>query len=182
MDAPPNPTAPPRVYIETYGCQMNIADSQTVRAVMRQAGFASADRVEDADVILLNTCAIREHGARRGPRTVRLGVRSSGKSGPPNCSKFVAEQKTRAAAIIQRDAQSIGKAMKLTAVFRKVPEGYIAFVEELPGANTQAATLAEARRNLKEAVGLTLEANRTLAEESLKGKKVLREPLLIPER
>jgi predicted RNase H-like HicB family nuclease len=69
--------------------------------------------------------------------------------------------------------------MKLTAVFRKVPEGYIAFVEELPGANTQAATLAEARRNLKEAVGLTLEANRTLAEESLKGKRVLREPLLI---
>jgi predicted RNase H-like HicB family nuclease len=72
--------------------------------------------------------------------------------------------------------------MKLTAVFRKVAEGYIAFVEELPGANTQAATLAEARRNLKEVVGLTLEANRTLAEESLKGKKVLRETLLIPER
>jgi predicted RNase H-like HicB family nuclease len=69
--------------------------------------------------------------------------------------------------------------MKLTAVFRKVPEGYIAFVEELPGANTQAATLVEARRNLKEAVGLALEANRTLAEESLKGEKVLREPLLI---
>jgi len=55
--------------------------------------------------------------------------------------------------------------MKLTAVFRKVPEGYIAFVEELPGANTQAATLDEARRNLKEAVALVLEANRTLAEE-----------------
>ena len=41
------------------------------------------------------------------------------------------------------------KAMKLTAVFRKVPEGYIAFVEELPGANTQGATLDEARRNSK---------------------------------
>jgi predicted RNase H-like HicB family nuclease len=54
--------------------------------------------------------------------------------------------------------------MEFTAVFRKVPEGYIAFVEELPGANTQAATLDEARRNLKEAVALVLEANRTLAE------------------
>jgi tRNA-2-methylthio-N6-dimethylallyladenosine synthase len=52
--------AAPRVYIETYGCQMNIADPQTVRAVMRQAGFSSADRAEDADVILLNTCAIRD--------------------------------------------------------------------------------------------------------------------------
>ncbi len=72
--------------------------------------------------------------------------------------------------------------MEFTAVFRKVPEGYIAFVEELPGANTQAATLEEARRNLKEALVLVLEANRTLAEESLKGEKVIREPLLIPNR
>lgn len=56
--------------------------------------------------------------------------------------------------------------MEFTAVFRKVPEGYIAFVEELPGANTQAATLEEAGKNLKEAVELVLEANRTLAGES----------------
>ena len=72
--------------------------------------------------------------------------------------------------------------MEFTAVFRKVPEGYVAFVEELPGANSQAATLDEARRNLKEAVALVLEANRTLAEESLKGEKVIKEPLLIPDR
>ena len=57
--------------------------------------------------------------------------------------------------------------MEFTAVFQKVPEGYIAFVEELPGANTQAATLDEARNNLKEAGALVLEANRTLAEESI---------------
>ena len=73
-------------------------------------------------------------------------------------------------------------AMQFTAVFRKVREGYIAFVEELPGANTQAATLGEARRNLKEAVALVLEANRALTEESLKGQDVIREPLLIQER
>lgn len=53
--------------------------------------------------------------------------------------------------------------LELTAVFRKVPEGYIGFIEELPGANTQGATLAEARANLQEAVQLVLEANRTLA-------------------
>ena len=68
--------------------------------------------------------------------------------------------------------------MKLTAVFEKVPEGYIGFVEELPGANTQGATLEEARENLAEAVELVLEANRTLAEESIRGKDVIREPLL----
>lgn len=49
--------------------------------------------------------------------------------------------------------------MKLTAVYRKVPEGYIAFVEELPGENTQGRTLDEARANLGEAVELLLDAN-----------------------
>jgi predicted RNase H-like HicB family nuclease len=54
--------------------------------------------------------------------------------------------------------------IELTAVFREVPEGYIAYVEELPGANTQGATLDEARENLREAVLLVVEANRALAE------------------
>jgi predicted RNase H-like HicB family nuclease len=66
---------------------------------------------------------------------------------------------------------------QLTAVFQKVPEGYIGFVEELPGANTQAETLEEARANLSEAVQLVLEANRKLAEESLHDRAVIREPL-----
>jgi predicted RNase H-like HicB family nuclease len=69
--------------------------------------------------------------------------------------------------------------MELTAVFRKVPEGYIGFVEELPGANTQGATLEEARANLQEAARLVLEANRTLAQEELRGQEVIREPLHI---
>ena len=67
--------------------------------------------------------------------------------------------------------------VELTAVFEKVQEGYIAFVEELPGANTQGATLEEARANLQEAIELVLEANRTLAEEALQGREVIREPL-----
>ncbi|MFN0158833.1 MAG: type II toxin-antitoxin system HicB family antitoxin [Bacteroidota bacterium] len=50
--------------------------------------------------------------------------------------------------------------MNLTAVFQKVPEGYVAFVAELPGANTQGETLLEARENLLEAVELVLDANR----------------------
>ena len=68
---------------------------------------------------------------------------------------------------------------EFTAVFQRVPEGYIGFVEELPGANTQGATLAEARANLEEAVHLVLAANRTLAEEQLRGQTVIREPLRI---
>lgn len=72
--------------------------------------------------------------------------------------------------------------MELTAVYVPVPEGYIAFVEELPGANTQGATLDEARENLKEAVQLVLEANRELAERSLAGKEVAKEPFSLSAR
>lgn len=66
--------------------------------------------------------------------------------------------------------------MKLTAVFMPVPEGYVGFVEELPGANTQGATLEEARENLKEAVQMVLDANRELAAKSVAGKDVTKEP------
>ena len=69
--------------------------------------------------------------------------------------------------------------LAFTAVFRKVPEGYIAFVEELPGANTQGATLDEARENLREAVEMVLEANRSLAREHAGSGDVIREPLKI---
>ncbi|MGB8952859.1 MAG: type II toxin-antitoxin system HicB family antitoxin [Candidatus Aminicenantales bacterium] len=67
--------------------------------------------------------------------------------------------------------------MSFTAVFQKVKHGYIAFIEELPGANTQGATLKEARQNLKEAIRLVLEANKKLAEEEISGKKVIREKI-----
>ena len=54
----------------------------------------------------------------------------------------------------------------LTPVFQKVPEGYIGFVEELPGANTQGETMEEARDNLKEAITLMLETDRVLAQKT----------------
>jgi len=69
--------------------------------------------------------------------------------------------------------------VQFTAVFRRVPEGFIAIVEELPGANTQGATLEEARANLEEAAELILDANRTLLEEELKGAEVIREPFTV---
>jgi predicted RNase H-like HicB family nuclease len=70
--------------------------------------------------------------------------------------------------------------MKLTAVFMKVPEGFVAFIEELPGANTQGQTLEEARENLHEAVALVLDANRALTEQSLEGAAVVREAFVLP--
>jgi predicted RNase H-like HicB family nuclease len=65
--------------------------------------------------------------------------------------------------------------ISLTAVYRKVPEGYIGFVEELPGANTQGATIEEVRENLKEAIDLVLEANRAFAKEWVGGEETIRE-------
>ena len=65
--------------------------------------------------------------------------------------------------------------LELTAVFQQVPEGFIAFIEELPGANSQGATLEEARSNLQEAVTLVLEANRALSEQALANASVIRE-------
>jgi predicted RNase H-like HicB family nuclease len=70
--------------------------------------------------------------------------------------------------------------LSLTAVYMKVREGYIAFVEELPGANTQGKTLEEARANLGEAVTMVLDANRELSEQSLEGAQVIRETLVLP--
>jgi predicted RNase H-like HicB family nuclease len=64
----------------------------------------------------------------------------------------------------------------LTAVFEKVPEGYIGYVEELPGANAQGETLEEVRDSLKEAIELVLEANRQLIGEEISGKEFIKEP------
>jgi tRNA-2-methylthio-N6-dimethylallyladenosine synthase len=75
------------VYVETYGCQMNVADSELIQGVLTASGYTATDCAETADVILLNTCAIRERaeervaqrvrhfiGARRGGRRVRIGL------------------------------------------------------------------------------------------------------------
>jgi predicted RNase H-like HicB family nuclease len=65
--------------------------------------------------------------------------------------------------------------MSFTAVFQKVPEGFIGFIEELPGANTQGDTIEQVRENLHEAASLIIEANRLLAEEDIVGRDVIRE-------
>ena len=76
-------------------------------------------------------------------------------------------------------ARKRGATVQLTAVYIAVPEGYVAFVEELPGANTQGDTLEEAKVNLREAVELVLEANRELAKQSLAGQTVKRKAFVL---
>ncbi len=66
MAVPPtSPHNPRKAYVETYGCQMNISDSELMEGVLAASGFAVARTPDEADVILVNTCAIREHAEQR---------------------------------------------------------------------------------------------------------------------
>ena len=68
---------------------------------------------------------------------------------------------------------------KFTAVFEKVDDWWIGYIEELPGANTQGKTLDETRENLKDAVQLIIEANRELARRESINHQVIREELSV---
>ena len=60
-----NATTDRLLFIETYGCQMNVADSEVVASIMEMAGYAITDNIEDADAILLNTCSIRDNAEQK---------------------------------------------------------------------------------------------------------------------
>lgn len=71
-----------KVYIETYGCQMNLADTEIVQGLLRRNGYEFTNEVDSADIILLNTCAVREHAEER--IYGRLGLFRSVKKHRPN--------------------------------------------------------------------------------------------------
>ena len=54
-----------RLYIETYGCQMNVADSEVVATVMQTTGYEMTEEIGEADCILINTCSVRENAEQR---------------------------------------------------------------------------------------------------------------------
>lgn len=60
-----NDVADKRLFIETYGCQMNVADSEVVASILGMAGYSVTDNIEDADAILLNTCSIRDNAEQK---------------------------------------------------------------------------------------------------------------------
>jgi tRNA-2-methylthio-N6-dimethylallyladenosine synthase len=84
-EAKPRPVAvpgAPRVYVETYGCQMNVADSDLIGSVLADAGYATTTQADDADVIVVNTCAVREKAEERVvARAAELGAIKKRKPG-----------------------------------------------------------------------------------------------------
>ena len=54
-----------QLFIETYGCQMNVADSEVIASVMKMAGYETCDSIEEADAVLLNTCSVRENAENK---------------------------------------------------------------------------------------------------------------------
>ncbi|MBO4622061.1 MAG: tRNA (N6-isopentenyl adenosine(37)-C2)-methylthiotransferase MiaB [Paludibacteraceae bacterium] len=54
-----------KYYIETYGCQMNVADSEVVAAIMQTAGYAPTESLEEADIVMLNTCSVRDNAEQK---------------------------------------------------------------------------------------------------------------------
>lgn len=77
---------PKKVFVETYGCQMNTADTETVLAIMAGAGYVPTERMDDADAIFINTCSVRDNAEQRVRG--RLGdfkaeKRRRGRANPP---------------------------------------------------------------------------------------------------
>ena len=54
-----------KLYIETYGCQMNVADSEVVASIMDMAGYETCESLDDADAVLLNTCSVRDNAEQK---------------------------------------------------------------------------------------------------------------------
>ena len=126
-------------------------------------------------------------GRRRGAKVAAASRRCSGRTPSTSPSPSKIEGAAPSTEIYlgtsphyRYDPIQRGATTSFTAIYQQVPEGYIAFVEELLGANTQGATLDEARENLKEAIAMVLDANRTLSEESLQGQSVIRETIELP--
>ena len=61
----PASTTSGKVFVETYGCDMNVSDTEIVLGVLNKSGYDRAEKIEDADVVLLNTCAIRDNAERK---------------------------------------------------------------------------------------------------------------------
>ena len=54
-----------KLYIETYGCQMNVADSEVVASVMQMAGYETTETLDEADAVFLNTCSVRDNAEQK---------------------------------------------------------------------------------------------------------------------
>ena len=71
---------------------------------------------------------------------------------------------------------------EFTAVYEKRGKWYIAYIEEIPGVNTQGRTLVEAKENLKDAINLIFEVNRELTRKNLLAEEIIREPIVVSSK
>ena len=62
-----------KLFIETYGCQMNVADSEVIASVMQMAGYSVAETLEEADAVFMNTCSIRDNAEQKRSEERRVG-------------------------------------------------------------------------------------------------------------
>src|SRR5919206_2854696 len=69
-----------RVYIETFGCQMNVADTERAATGLRAAGYQLTDKLEEADIVLFNTCSVRARAEQKVFN--RMGMLPRGKKSP----------------------------------------------------------------------------------------------------
>ena len=65
-----------KLFIETYGCQMNVADSEVIASVMQMAGYSTADTLEEADAVFMNTCSIRDNAEQKILNRLEFSIRS----------------------------------------------------------------------------------------------------------
>jgi hypothetical protein len=72
-------TDPPQLYLETYGCQMNVADSEIVISIMQENGYALTREISQADIVLINTCSVRENAEQRIWRRLDTLKKTKGK-------------------------------------------------------------------------------------------------------
>ncbi len=131
-------TAPRKVYVKTFGCQMNVYDSERMTELLAPLGFAETEAVEEADVVILNTCHIREKAAEKvysdlgRLRHLKERRRSAGKDTIVTVAGCVAQ--AEGAEIVRREP-SVDLVVG--------PQSYHRLGELLAGARAQARAIVE---------------------------------------
>ena len=87
-----------KLFIETYGCQMNVADSEVIASIMQMAGYSTCETLEEADAVFMNTCSIRDnaeqkifnrleffHSLRKKRKHLIVGVQQAARHGCASC-------------------------------------------------------------------------------------------------
>ncbi len=135
-------TEPSKLYIETYGCQMNVADSEVIAAVMATVGYEMAENLEEADAVLLNTCSVRDNAEQK--ILSRLQFLSSLKRKRSSCLKIVGvvgcmAERVKSELVEKHDVDLVAgpdSYMDLPALFAAVESGEKAVNVELSTTET----------------------------------------------